>query len=131
MHNTHNNSINHTSQIGLKRNDSQPKSLKKEDSLINLNNKFRCPSSNPASSKPKLSTYNRYKDIFIEHPDDVNLVNPNYPSNPHSAGNTKIATRQNFEPGTFNTYKNNLSSNYNSNPSTIERLQSTSKKKMK
>jgi hypothetical protein len=95
-----------------------------------MNSKLRCPSSNPTSSKPKLGTHNRYKDIFIDHPEDeVQRGNSNYPTNPFSAGNVKGGSKI-ISDGTSNNYKHILSSNYNSNQST-QKLQSTSKKKIK
>ncbi len=115
----------------LKRNDSFSKHHKREDSLHLLNNKLRCPSSNPTSSKPKLNTYNRYKDIFIDHPeDDLKRGNSNYvSSNPMSPGHVKVDSKISSD-GNINNYKNIINSNYISNSST-HKLQSTSKKKVK
>jgi len=129
-HNQRNKNRNSNQNI-LKRNDSFSKHHNKEDSMHLVNNKIRCPSSNPNSSKPNLNTYNRYKDIFIDHPeDDLRHGNSNYlSSNPTSSGHVKVRSKINSD-GNINNYKNIISSNYNSNSST-HKLQSTSKKKVK
>lgn len=56
--------------------------LKREDSTPHINNKFRSPSSNP-TGKPKSVVSNRYKDIYIDNPDEEIVVttNSNYPNN--------------------------------------------------
>jgi hypothetical protein len=127
-----NSNTNTSNNNQLKRNDSLTKQLKKDDSLHNLT-KFRCPSSNPSVSKPSMNTFNRYKDIFIDHPDDdihTGGNNMNYPSNPFSAGgNMKNGNRINNDSGNMNNYKNKIISDYSSNQST-QKLYSTSKKKV-
>ena len=88
--------------------------LKKEELIrdtgshaTQLNNKFRSPSSNITTAKPRSTTINRYKDIYIEDEEVVsgnnqNQANPfgkakgneaNYRSN-HGANNSNITSNR-------------------------------------
>lgn len=81
-----------------------------------------------------MDSLNRYKDIYIDHPDDDihrGCNNINYTSNPFSAGgNMKAGNKINNDAGTSYNYKHNINGNYSSNHST-QKLQSTNKKKVK
>jgi hypothetical protein len=52
--------------------------------------KFRSPSSNPTPAKPRASTINRYKDVYIESQEDDSNVGVKHKERPSIGSSTKL-----------------------------------------